>query len=468
MTFYSKHSITWRLTVLFSLASAGVLLALGLVIASSVEQHFEEQDMQVLSGKMELARNTLEKMKSPADLANVTALLDNSLVGHHGLEMMVLDASNKVLFGSSTGRLSASAVLDSAMYKSNQPVIWNHGGQALRGLATKLPTGDAQAPVVTVAVGMDMVHHEAFMHSFRQTLWIFVTCAAVLTGILAWSAARHGLAPLHAMREQAEAITAQQLDQRLQVGSVPIELGALAQSLNAMLTRLEEAFERLSGFSSDIAHELRTPVSNLMTQTHVALSRGRNADEYRGILESNAEEYERMGRMISDMLLLAKAENELLIPTRETVSLAREIRALFEYYEAVASEKELVLTVHGDGEVIADRLMLRRALGNLLSNAIRHATTRTSIAVKIHESQPNIAVDVENQGDLIPEDLLQRVFDRFFRIDPSRQRSTEGTGLGLAITKSIVIAHGGTITATSSPQRTIFSIKLPMPHQVTG
>jgi two-component system heavy metal sensor histidine kinase CusS len=270
------------------------------------------------------------------------------------------------------------------------------------------------------------------------------------------------------MREQAEAITAQQLDQRLQVGSVPIELGALAQSLNAMLTRLEEAFERLSGFSSDIAHELRTPVSNLMTQTHVALSRGRNADEYRGILESNAEEYERMGRMISDMLLLAKAENELLIPTRETVSLAREIRALFEYYEAVASEKELVLTVHGDGEVIADRLMLRRALGNLLSNAIRHATTRTSIAVKIHESQPNIAVDVENQGDLIPEDLLQRVFDRFFRIDPSRQRSTEGTGLGLAITKSIVIAHGGTITATSSTQRTIFSIKLPMPHQLTG
>ena len=143
--------------------------------------------------------------------------------------------------------------------------------------------------------------------------------------------------------------------------------------------RLEEAFLRLSDFSSDIAHELRTPVSNLMTQTQVALSRARNADDYRSILESNAEEFEHMARMISDMLLLAKAENGLVVPHRETLQLGAEVRALFDYYDAVAEEKGITLMLEGDAEISADRLMLRRALGNLLSNAVRHATPGSSV-----------------------------------------------------------------------------------------
>jgi len=467
LSFYGRASITRRLTLLFSLASSGVLLALGLVIASSVEKHFEEQDMEVLSGKMELARHTFAKLKSPADLENITELLDNSLIGHHSLKVVVLDASNRVIFATLTESLSIDSIVDTANRKPEQPVIWRHGGLAYRGLAAKLPTGDISAPKVTVAVAMDMVHHEAFMQSFQQTLWLFVTCAAVLTGLLGWSAVRRGLAPLHAMREQTREITANQLDQRLSVASVPIELGELAQSLNEMLTRLEDAFRRLSGFSSDIAHELRTPVSNLMTQTHVALSRARSADEYRGILESNAEEFEHMTRMISDMLFLAKAENELAIPNCEKVNLSTEILALFEYYDAVAEDKELHLKVQGGGVVVADRLMLRRAFGNLLSNAIRHATARSDITVTIQESSAGIAIDFENNGDPIPEEFLGRIFDRFFRVDPSRQHSTEGTGLGLAITKSIVTAHRGVVSAKSNSGRTTFSIKLPALHLST-
>jgi two-component system heavy metal sensor histidine kinase CusS len=267
LSFYSNSSITRRLTLLFSLASSGVLLALGMVIASSVEKHFEEQDMEVLSSRMEIARQTLAKVRSPVDLHNFTVLQDHALTGHHNMEVMILDTSNKVLFATSADGLPIGSILASIHQKPDQPVIWKHRGQAYRGLVTKLPTGDTTRPQVTVAVAMDMVHHESFMRSFKQTLWVFVACAAALTGLLGWSAARHGLAPLHAMREQTKAITAHQLDQRLNIGSVPNELGELAQSLNEMLTRLQEAFQRLSGFSSDIAHELRTPVSNLMTQT---------------------------------------------------------------------------------------------------------------------------------------------------------------------------------------------------------
>ena len=461
MSLVRNASIARRLTLLFSLASSGVLLALGLVIANSVEKHFEEQDMGVLAGKMDLARQALATMESPAGLAKASQLWDNSLMGHHSLEVMVLDSQGKVLFATLEDSLPISAVLESAARNPYQPVIWSHGGEAYRGLAAQLPTGAADRAKVTVAVAMDMVHHQEFMLSFRQTLWLFVSCAAALTGLLGWTVVRHGLAPLNAMREQTKAITAHQLSHRLAVESVPRELGEFAESLNEMLTRLEEAFQRLSGFSSDIAHELRTPVSNLMTQTHVALSRDRSAHAYRSILESNAEEFERMARMISDMLLLAKADNDLVIPNQEVVGLAKEVLALFDYYEAVADEKELHLQVEGDGEVVADRLMLRRALGNLLSNAIRHSFARSTIKISIHAQAQGVGVDVENRGEPIPKEYLERIFDRFFRVDPSRHRSTEGTGLGLAITKSIVTAHRGTICATSTHDGTTFSINLP-------
>jgi len=315
---------------------------------------------------------------------------------------------------------------------------------------------------VYVAVATDMVQHTVYLKSFLHTLWLFVIAAVAVTGFLGWAAVRHGLLPLRAIREQAQVVTAQQLSHRLPVQRMPIELAELAQSLNDMLARLEEAFARLSDFSSDIAHELRTPVSNLMTQTQVALSQPRSAGDYHGVLESNAEELERMARMISDMLLLAKADNGLVVPTRESVDLAKEVHALFDYYEAVADEKQLQLALRGalSASVVADRLMLRRAVGNLLSNAIRHATPSSCVKVSLGQRANAVTVTVENLGDTIAPEFLERIFDRFFRLDPARQRG-DGTGLGLAIAKSIVVAHGGTILATSADSVTQFTIDLP-------
>jgi two-component system heavy metal sensor histidine kinase CusS len=456
-----RTSITRRLTLLFVIASSAVLLALGLVIASSVEKHFEEQDMEVLTGKMALARHTLEQMESQDDLTHVTHLLDNSLVGHHGLEVIVYSLNREVMFTTPNANFPLDLVVASAARKPLRPVTWTLDGQTYRGIAAELQTGINERSRVIVAVAIDIAHHQAFMRSFLQTLWLFVAGAAVLSGVLGWAVARRGLAPLRVMREQTQGVTAQHLSLRLPVESVPVELAELAQSLNEMLARLEEAFLRLSDFSSDIAHELRTPVSNLMTETQVALSRARSADEYRSILESNAEEYEHMARMISDMLLLAKAENGLVVPSRETVDLATEVRALFDYYDAVAEEKGLHLVLEGDGEVSADRLMLRRALGNLLSNAVRHSTAGSTVFVRIGANPDAVSIGMANTGDSIAPDYLERIFDRFFRVDPSRQRSSEGTGLGLAITKSIVIAHGGTISAASTGAVSTFTIKLP-------
>ena len=464
MRLTGRPSITWRLTLLFVTASSAVLLALGFVIASSVEKHFEQQDMEVLAGKMELARHTLEKLQSQNDLGRIAQQLDNALVGHHGLDVIVLAPTHDVIFATPNASVPVKLAAASATRNPHRPFTWTLGTSSYRGIAAELPTGIKERPSVIVAVSLDIAHHQAFMRSFLRTLWLFVAGAAALTGVLGWAAARRGLAPLRAMREQAQVVTAQQLSHRLPVESAPIELAELAQSLNDMLARLEEAFHRLSDFSSDIAHELRTPVSNLMTQTQVALSRQRVADDYRSVLESNAEEFEHMARMISDMLLLAKADNGLVVQAREMVSLAAEVRALFDYYDAVAEEKGLNLTLEGDAEVSADRLMLRRALGNLLSNAVRHSAAKATIHVAIGMSPEIVSISMTNIGDTIPQEYWERVFDRFFRVDHSRQRSSEGTGLGLAITKSIVGAHGGTITAASIGAVTTFTIKLPTPH----
>ncbi len=462
MRLSGKTSITRRLTLLFVTASSVVLLALGFVVASSVGQHFEQQDMEVLTGKMELARYALQTFKSQDDLARISRVISDSLVGHHGLELIIYGTDHELMFTTPKPHFPFDLMATQAATSPYHPMTWEMGGQNYRGIAAELPTGISAHSKVVVAVALDIAHHQAFMRSFLQTLWVFVAGAAVLTGVLGWAAARRGLAPLRAMREQTLVVTAQQLSHRLPVESVPLELAELAQSLNDMLARLEEAFLRLSEFSSDIAHELRTPVSNLMTQTQVALSRARSADEYHGILESNAEEFERMARMISDMLLLAKAENGLVVPSRQVVHLAAEVQTLFDYYDAVAEEKQLQLSLEGDGEVSADRLMLRRALGNLLSNAVRHSAANTTIQVDIRSSADAISIAMKNTGDTIPAEFLDRVFDRFFRVDPSRQRSSEGTGLGLAITRSIVLAHGGTIAAACADGVTTFSISLPL------
>jgi len=170
--------------------------------------------------------------------------------------------------------------------------------------------------------------------------------------------------------------------------------------------------------------------------------------------------------MISDMLLLAKADDGLVLPQREQLQMAEEVRALFDYFDALAEEKNLTLTLQGDCELWADRLMLRRALANLLSNALRHADRASTVSVNLQSLDTGVEISVSNQGDGIGPEHLERVFDRFFRVDPARQRSSEGTGLGLAITQSIVTAHGGTIRASSSGGLTTFTVHLPLatPH----
>jgi two-component system, OmpR family, heavy metal sensor histidine kinase CusS len=314
-----------------------------------------------------------------------------------------------------------------------------------------------------VAVGMDMAPHEKFMASFEKALWLVVVFAAILSGLLAWVAVRRELAPVRTIRQRAAEITASHLDHRLAVDAVPVEFEDLVRTLNAMLARLEESFQRLSDFSSDLAHELRTPVTNMRTQTQVILSKPRTAEAYREVLYSNEEEFERLSRMISDMLFLAKSDHGLMSPFKETVDLAAEVRDLVSFFEAMADRKNIRLSIDGEGHVLGDRMLVRRAISNVLSNAIRHTPEHGKVSVLIGPAATDgeLLLSIENTGEPISSVHIPRLFDRFYRADASRQESSEGTGLGLAITKSIIDLHGGTIGVQSGNGVTRFEIRLP-------
>ncbi len=454
-------SITLRLTLLFATVSTTVLLLLGLLIGSLVEQHFEELDMELLDGKLELLRHTLEKVRSDRELETLPRQLGDSLVGHHGLAVIVLKPSGQILYATE-GAKFPQELLARAGGKSLKSTLWtdpeNHH---YRGISAEAPTGIEGAEPLVVAVSTDLLHHDHFMHSFRTALWTVMGLAALLTGFLGWVAARRGLAPLRDISRSAAGITANRLDQRLSAVSIPVELAEVAETLNAMLARLEESFHRLSDFSSDLAHELRTPVSNLLTQTQVTLSKVRTPDEYQDVLASNAEEFERLSRMIADMLFLAKSDNKLIVPHRERVDLAAEVSSLFEFYEAFVEEKGVSLSCSGSGAVFGDRLMLRRAVNNLLSNAVRHTPEGGRIEVRVDDSDgSNMILSVKNTGETISPEHLPRLFDRFYRVDSSRQHSGENVGLGLAITRSIAQAHGGDAFVRSEEGVTTFEIRV--------
>lgn len=454
-------SLTARLSLLFALSAVAVSLGLGWAMVQSVEHHFLEIDQHEMEGKLSLVRHLLAKLHGPEDLAALPRELDDALVGHQGLSLMVLAPDGVLRFATGEVRIPPGWPIDSDLARGHW-MAWENDGRSFRALMANAPTGLVPAQPDIVVIALDISHHRRFLAGFRHTLTIIMALSALVMAALGWVATRAGLRPLRRVTALTADLEASRLGARLPEARVPAEIETLVIAFNAMLARLEDSFRRLSEFSADIAHELRTPVSNLMLQAQVALSERRTLDQYREILYSSLEEYERMAQMIGDMLFLAQADNGLLRPGGGTVDLAAEVLGLFEYFEPWAEERGVALAMEGRAPAVpGDRLMLRRALSNLLENAIRHTPAGEKVQVELEADTRAIRVTVENPGVQISAEHLSRLFDRFYRVDPSRRHQGEGAGLGLAIVKSIIEAHGGMIGATSNEHRTGFLITLP-------
>lgn len=459
-------SITTRISMLFSALAVLVLGVMGYVISMSVAHHFEMQDRMALEGKLALLQNILDEPVSMESNANaiIKGKLADALVGHHELVVAVVSAAGEPVFSSAHGAVPADYFAQSSEYDGDQSIplvelaVEKHRYRA----AIVSMSAHSQGKKYQVFLAIDRSIHDAFLENFHWQLLGVGGVGLSLIIVFAWVVTRQGLRPVVTMAQVVEGISAQKIKERLSITHLPAELRSLGISFNGMLDRLEEALARLSDFSSDIAHELRTPINNLMTQTQVSLSKDRSADEYREVLFSNMEEYERLARMIADMLFLAKADNGQIVPHLETIALRQEVEALFEFYDALAAEKHLQLECKGNASLSGDRLMLRRALSNLLSNAIRHANSDSRIEVALSQDNALITLAITNTGDVIAPEVLSRIFERFYRADASRFRVDEGAGLGLAITRSIVKAHRGEILAQSTEGITRFVVSLPV------
>lgn len=453
-------SLALRVTLLFGIAALVVFPVFGWFINRAIDDHFIAEDSRELTLIADAAAQALS-VASPEDSdATLTQRLDDLLVGHHSATLYVVDTQGRSLFGSAD---SVAAILLRDAVIADGDVSFNEvtdGQRSYRALLRRHPTLNASA-AYTIAVAVPIDHHRQFLERFRHTLWLMTAGGIAIMSVLGWVAVRRGHAPLHKIVAQIRLISAARLDTRIVPDEVPTELSDLARSFNEMLGRMEEAFVRLSNYSADIAHELRTPVANLMTQTHVALSQTRTVDQYREILYSNIEEYERMAQMIGDMLFLAKADNGLHPLNLESIDMAQEVQELFDYYEAWAEERRVTLSLEGAITVSGEKPMLRRALSNLLSNAVRHTPPGQAVSVRLATLDDGArTITIENPGEIIAPDHLPHLFERFYRVDPARQRSADGAGLGLAIVKSIVDTHAGHITVTSSEGRTRFVITL--------
>ncbi|MFZ2825148.1 heavy metal sensor histidine kinase [Hydrogenophaga sp.] len=452
-----RLSLTARLTVFYALVSAAVLVGLAILVAFATSRHFVELDRDYLRDKIQLVQKIVGESPSPEQLSS---RLDELLGSHHGL-YIDLRQGDRVVYGSKGLMFPPSLAPE-----GSTPTDWTQDDQTLRGLSSRIDPlltasngPSAGGSPMQLLIALDTGHHVHFMQLLSQTLALYSLGAILVSGMLGWWAARGGLAPLRIMKERAMTVTAQKLDQRMPVEAVPVEFADLAESLNTMLGRLQSDFRRLQDFSSDLAHELRTPINNLLTQTQVSLAQRRDAAAYQDILASNAEEFQRLARMVSDMLFLAKTEHGIELPHREAISLDREVLALFDFYDAVADEKHIRLVITGQAQITGDRLMVRRAISNLLSNALRHSPADAEVLVSIKERAGEATLCITNSGMTIAPEVLPRLFDRFFRVDKSRSHpESDGTGLGLSITQAIMAAHGGSVSVSSSKGNTSFCL----------
>ncbi len=447
-----RLSLGSRLALLFAACTAAVSLTAGVLFSRASQHHFIELDQQLLESRLSVLRQMLDGVHDPASLAPRLPALQSELSHQTDLAVRVRGSDGRVWFDSQANLPDSPQVPGLSTLRSTS--------SDYRSLCVNLDNGDPQSAQLTLF--LDITHHQHFLQRMQQLIWLTVGLSALATALLGAWAARSGLRPLRQMGEVASKVSARSLTTRLPESQMPVELAELAQTVNAMLERLDDAFQRLSAFSADIAHELRTPLSNLLTHTQVTLTRPRGLDEYREALHSNLEELQWMAQLVNDMLYLAKADHGLLMPSRQRLALEEEADALLEYYMPLAEEAGVTLHRDGQASLEGDRHMLRRALSNLLDNALRFTPAQGEIRVSIEVRDDQVRLQVANTGNPIDPPLLPRLFDRFYRADPARREgSSEHAGLGLAITRSIVQAHGGSIRAESAAGWTRFVIDLP-------
>ena len=336
-------------------------------------------------------------------------------------------------------------------------------GKEFRVLSKVIPANDNR-PELILSIAVETYLNEAEDFLLDLAFGVFLLLGIAAIAIIGWKIAKCSLEPVDILSKHARNLSPKNLSARLPNTNLPDELAGLVLSFNGALERLEESYNKLSTFSSDVAHELRTPLGNLIGQTEVALSRPRSAEELEEVMQSNLEELERLRTIINEMLFLSRADHGEIATNLKPASLAQIVRETAEFLEVIFEENGCRLNIYGDAVVLAEPALLKRAVTNLLTNAVQHGTPHTDIDIDISTQDNEVILSVRNSGSDMPEHHLNNIFNRFYRVSKERKNSVNNHGLGLAIVRAIANMHGGEVFARSKNGIITIGFSLPCFH----
>lgn len=455
-------SLSLRLGLGVTLLGATLVMLLACLAVFALDHELDSRARKDLARKMLQVEHNLRVDLRSDDLANRAHPLLDLVMGHDNLSLSVM-----ALNGRHPPLLSLGPALNAQALRG-LPVGAHLGFQQWREddgkrvlTATRLMRLRDNTPV-KVMMSLDRGDDSALLQAYLRSTLLALPLLLILIGIAAWKLVQRSLKPLRHFRRVAGNVSPQALTHRLPASGLPSELADLARAINVMLDRLDRGVRQLSQFSDDLAHELRTPLSNLMGKAQVTLAREREGPAYREVLEDSIEELTRLNRIINDMLFLAQVSQPQAQVLLKPLALADEAAQVAELFAYSAESKDIQIRLQGWGTGLADRLMFQRALSNLLSNAIRHSPEGQTVTVGIGRQGEQAWVWVENHGPGITQEHLAHLFERFYRVDSGRSRLDGGTGLGLAIVHSIMQLHGGRVEVSSrveGPTRFTLSLR---------
>lgn len=316
-----------------------------------------------------------------------------------------------------------------------------------------------------LVVGASLKTVEDTLKSFlRELAWLIPT-GVLLAAVASWFMARKALEPVAALGKAAGEIGVSQLHQRLPVRGTKDELDYLAIQFNETFARLESAVDEMKQFTASISHELRTPLAVLRGEAEIALLQSSSIDQYRRVLASQLEEFEKLTRMINQLLTLARAESGEVAIAHEPVDLSEMTESLAEQLEPVAASKNVHLSWHCEPDVLVsgDAGWLERIVLNLVDNAIKFTSPGGHVDVRVARNGKHSVLEVKDDGIGIPPDSVAHVFERFYRADPSRANRADGAGLGLSLVKWAVDQHHGSIDVETHPGKgSTFRVMFPV------
>ena len=446
-----RLSLNARLALLFTFIVTFCLAVVGFILFDALSDRvYAQDDLNIVLSARHLRRLATE-MDDIAAVRVHQARLVSLVLGDAALALKIDTSDGMSLIDYEPPHLPIIALTATP---ANERIVpeqlqhWISGEDTpMRGIATFATLRDGST--IKISVARSMSDRALMLAQYRSLIWTTEALAVLTAIVLSLLLIRRALGPLRQIAASARSITPERLDARIDVRLAPAELQELAMSLNSMLLRLQSGFDRLWQFTTDLAHDLRTPIGNMRGASEVALSRVRSQSEYQALLASNIEECDRLTRMIESVLFLARAESPHFALKRTTFGASEELQRIGEYFEGLAADQGVDISIRGDVPVHAERELFRRAVSNLLANALRYTARGNTILLVAAASQEGSSISVQNPGIGIAPADVGKVFERFYRADESRSNSEAATGLGLAIVKTIMDLHGGRASVRS-------------------